>query len=102
MLLPGVLTKVLRYLRAGNPGGVLVHHHIPLIALMRRRLTDDDVNAIADKLMARSAAPVRGIDLRVAITKVTDELPSAQDTRRVHQRLTAVGRPVDDEFGMSD
>jgi hypothetical protein len=52
--------------------------------------------------MADGGMPVDGTDVRVAITKLTDEMPSPEDTDRVKQRLAAVGWPVNDAFGDSE
>jgi Protein of unknown function (DUF3349) len=46
--------------------------------------------------------PVDGTDVRVAITKLTDEMPLPEDTDRVKRRLAAVGWPVNDAFGNSE
>jgi hypothetical protein len=74
----------------------------PLVALLRRRLSDDEVIAVATELISTGGAPVQGTDVRVAITKRTDELPSPEDTERVKRRLAAVGWPVSDPFGSPD
>ena len=66
---------------------------------LRRRLSDDEVVAVATELISTGGAPVQGTDVRVAISKLTDELPSPQDTERVKRRLAAVGWPVSDPFG---
>ena len=58
---------------------------VPLFALLRRRLSDEDVVALAEELAATGALPVDGIDIRVAITKLTDEMPSAAEFDRVKQ-----------------
>jgi Protein of unknown function (DUF3349) len=97
-----VLTRVVGFLRAGYPKGVPAHDYIPLLALLRRRLSDDEVIAVATELMADGRMPVDGTDVRVAITKLTDEMPSPEDTERVKRRLAAVGSPVDDAFGSSE
>ena len=98
MALSDVLAKIVGFLRAGYPEGVPVGDYIPLIALLRRRLSDDEVVAVAIELVSTGGAPVQGTDVRVAITKLTDELPSPEDTERV-RRLAAVGWPVSDPFG---
>jgi hypothetical protein len=98
MALSDVLAKIVGFLRAGYPEGVPHGDYIPLIALLRRRLTDDEVIAVATELISSGGAPVLGTDVRVAITKLTNELPSPDDTERVKQRLAAVGWPVSDPF----
>jgi hypothetical protein len=97
-----VLMRVVGFLRAGYPEGVPAHDYIPLLALLRRRLSDDEVIAIATELISGGNVPVDGTDVRVAITKLTDEMPSPEDTERVMRRMAAVGLPVSDDFGSSD
>jgi Protein of unknown function (DUF3349) len=53
-------------------------------------------------LIATGNMPVNGTDVRVAITKITNEMPSPEDTERVKLRLAAVGWPVSDTFGDLD
>jgi uncharacterized protein DUF3349 len=99
MALSDMLMRVVGFLRAGYPQGVPAHDYVPLLALLRRRLTDDEVMAVAAELTSeRSMTPVGGADMAVAITKQTDEMPSPEDTERVKRRLTAVGWPVTDAF----
>lgn len=102
MALSDVLMRVVSFLRAGYPEGVPAHDYIPLLALLRRRLSDDEVIAVAAELMSGGNVPVDGTDVRVAITKLTDEMPSPEDTERVKRRLAAVGWPIIDDFGSSD
>lgn len=102
MALSDMLASVLRFLRAGYPDGVPATDYIPLLALLRRRLSDDEVVAVATELMSTGLVPVESTDVRVAITKLTDEMPSAEDTERVRQRLIAVGWPVYESPGASN
>jgi hypothetical protein len=102
MPLTDVLTRIVAFLRAGYPEGVPARDYIPLLALLRRRLTDDEVVAVAAELMSGGDTPVEGTDVRVAITKLTDDLPSHDDTERVKQRLVAAGWPVTDPLDFLD
>jgi hypothetical protein len=79
-----------------------VGDEVGVMALLRRRLSDDEVVALASELMSTGHAPVEGTDARVAITKITDEMPSQQDTERVRQRLVAAGWPVSESWGSSE
>jgi hypothetical protein len=94
MALSDVLMRVVGFLRAGYPEGVPAHDYIPLLALLRHRLSDDEVIALATELISGGNVPVDGTDVRVAITKLTDEMPSPEDTERVMRRLAAVGWPA--------
>ena len=102
MALSRVLTRVVGFLRAGYPKGVPAHDYIPLLALLRHRLSDDDVIAVATQLIFSRDTPIDGTDVRVAITKLTDEMPSPEDTERVKRRLAEVGWPVSEALGFSD
>src|ERR1700757_2782113 len=96
MPLSGLLTRIVAFLRAGYPEGVPTNDYIPLLARLRRRLSDDEVISVATELMSAGHTPVEGTDVRVAITKLTDEMPSAEDTERVKRRLVAAGCQVTD------
>jgi hypothetical protein len=94
------LARVLGFLRVGYPDGVPYADQVPLLALLRRRLSDDEVVALAEELAATGALPVDGTDIRVAITKLTNEMPSADDTVRVKQRLIDAGWPVSEPLDL--
>jgi hypothetical protein len=96
MALSGLLARIVAFLRAGYPEGVPTNDYIPLVALLRRRLSDDEVISVATELMSTGRTPVEGTDVRVAITKLTDDMPSPEDTERVKRRLAAAGCPVTD------
>ena len=102
MALSDMLMRVVGFLRAGYPEGVPAHDYVPLLALLRRRLSDDEVIAVATEVLSGRSGPIEGTDVRVAITKLTDDMPSPEDTERVKQRLAAVGWPVSDYFGSPD
>lgn len=83
---PGRLRGVLDWLREGYPTGVPPKDYIPLLALLRRRLTEDEVREIAGEIAGLDDAGTE--DIGVRITKLTDALPSAEDVARVEARLT--------------
>ena len=83
------LAKLVGFLRAGYPEAAPPPGDVPLLALLRRRLSDDEVWAVADDLAACGDVPVNGIDIGTAITRITHELPAAEDIDRITQRLNA-------------
>ena len=89
------LTSVVAWLRAGYPEGIPPTDYFPVLALLSRRLSNDEV-----KLVAREADAERRqfdhVDIGVLITQITDELPSPADIERVRARLAAKGWPLDD------
>lgn len=88
------LTKVVTWLRAGYPEGVPQKDYIPLLALLSRRLTTDEVKLVARELSGRP--DFDNVDIAAEIMRITDELPSAEDIERVRDRLAAKGWPLDD------
>ncbi len=90
------ITKIVAWIKAGYPDGV-PHppDQVPLFfALLRRRLGDDEVIAVANALLERGAFD--HIDIGVLITEITDALPTPEDIDRVRDRLANYGWPLDD------
>ena len=52
---------------------------VPLLALLKRRLTDDEVKAVARTLVDRGEFD--DVDIGVLITQITDELPTPDGHR---------------------
>ncbi|GAA4486487.1 DUF3349 domain-containing protein [Rhodococcus olei] len=96
MSLPPFLTSILGWLRAGYPNGVPEQDYVPLIALLRRRLSDDEVRTVTDALVDQWPSPIDRVDIGVLITKVTDEMPLESDVARVQAHLVACGWPPAD------
>lgn len=80
------LRNILDWLRAGYPAGVPPKDHIPLLALLRTRLTEAEVHEVPGEIARMGQAPADAIG--VHITKITDALPSPGDVARVEARLT--------------
>jgi hypothetical protein len=88
------LAKIVAWITSGYPEGVPGPDRVPLFALLSRRLTDDEVRAVAKELTNRSEFDA--VDIGVLITQITDELPAPEDLERVRNRLAAKGWPLDD------
>jgi len=91
----GLITRVVRWLRAGYPTGLPEQDFVPLIALLRRRLTDAEVTAVGSQLVAAGDLPASRVDVGTAIARVTSELPSDNDVDRVRRYLVEHGWPED-------
>ncbi|TCC48554.1 DUF3349 domain-containing protein [Kribbella pittospori] len=88
------VSGVLAWLREGYPDGVPPKDYIPLLALLRRRLTEDEVSEIAHRIADTSTPQQASQDIGVHITKITDALPTPEDIARVETHLTEHhGRP---------
>ncbi|MDT5006129.1 MAG: hypothetical protein QOJ24_3305 [Mycobacterium sp.] len=88
------LTKIVAWITAGYPDGVPGPDRVPLFALMRQRLTEDEVKAVTKELTNRGEFD--HVDIGVLITQLTDGLPTPADVERVRARLAAKGWPLDD------
>lgn len=90
------MSRIVGWLRAGYPHGVPDQDYLPMLALLRRRLTDEEVKQVGKALRRARVIPADKIDIGVGITNVTDELPSETDMRRVAARLQKKGWPVEE------
>lgn len=93
--MPPFLNAIIDWLRAGYPDGVPESDYIPLLALLRRRLSGDEVRQIAAELAGSGDLPADKTDIQVMITKITNEMPSETDVLRVQTRLEAHAWPQD-------
>lgn len=98
---PQFLTRVVNWLREGYPNGVPSGDYVPLVALLRRQLSEDEVHSVSRQLIHSGQVtdegpePITSIDAGVLITKVTDELPFEADVARIRKHLEAKGWPFD-------
>jgi hypothetical protein len=87
------LNSVVAWLRAGYPEGIPPTDYVPVLALLSRRLSNDDVKLVTRELIARG--DFDHVDIGVLITQLTDELPTPDDVERVRERLAAKGWPLE-------
>jgi len=101
---PNVALRVLHWLEAGYPDGIPRQDRFPLIALLRRRLTDEQTREIVQDLTAPGALETRGDDpitqeeIEQLITRQLSESPTPEDVSRVSARLAAGGWPLADSL----
>ena len=88
------LTSIIDWLRAGYPEGIPPTDYFPVLALLSRRLSNDEVKIVAHEF--KHSAGLDDVDIGVLITRLTDQLPSPEDIERVRARLAAKGWPLDD------
>jgi Protein of unknown function (DUF3349) len=84
-----LIPSVVAFLRAGYPQGAPARGYVPLLALLPRRVSDDEITTIIVKLR-RGRRGVDSVDVGVEITRVTDELPSSNDVSRIERRLAVI------------
>ena len=85
------VSSIVAFVRAGYPTGMPATGYVPLAALLPHRVSDEEMTAIASELVARGHWPISTADVGVAITRITNEMPSPQDIERVQRRLNAIG-----------
>lgn len=93
MTLPQTVTAILAWLRAGYPDGVPPQDYFPLLALLGRQLSEDEVQQILTTLVSEGD-DVTKVDIGVAVTKMTNEMPGDADIQRVARQLAQAGYPV--------
>jgi hypothetical protein len=94
------ITKIVAWIKSGYPDGVPRPDQVPLFALLRRRLTDEEVTAVAQTLL--DGGEFDHVDIGVLITRITDELPATEDIERVRANLATHGWPLDDPRDSED
>lgn len=91
----GLVARIVRWLRAGYPAGLPEQDFVPLVALLRRRLSDAEVAEVGARLAAEGDPSLSRVDVATAIARVTAELPSDEDVERVRRSLADHGWPSD-------
>jgi len=89
MALSMLLESIVAWVRKGYPEGVPRQDYIPLLALLKRRMTDDELAQVAGELAAGGHDDPAAIGS--AIEALTHEEPSAADIQRVRDRLRETG-----------
>lgn len=89
------IEAILGWLRAGYPDGLAPNEYVPVVALLRRTLTDSEVDAVVEAMEHEGlhAAGERGA-IKDAITQEAHTVPTTAETNAVAARLAAVGWPL--------
>ena len=87
--------KILSWLHDGYPHGVPQKDYFPLLALLTRTLSDDEVVRVAQTILrGNDADSVTPEEIRAAIHVVTDKEPNPEEIHQVAARLASVGWPL--------
>jgi hypothetical protein len=90
-----VLDNVLAWLREGYPEGVPPKDYFPLLALLKRSLTEEEVVKAAQAVLkGTDSDTVTEAEIRAAIEKVTAHEPNPEEIHQVASRLASVGWPL--------
>jgi hypothetical protein len=91
-----LMSSILDWLRAGYPDGIPETDYIPLMLVLARRLSTDEVKAVAADLSRSGDLPIDNVEIGVLISKITNDMPSADDVNRVRAKLALGGWPLAD------
>ncbi|OLT41323.1 hypothetical protein BJF86_15815 [Serinicoccus sp. CNJ-927] len=92
----GILRRVVEWLRAGYPEGVPDGDYVALLGVLRRKLTEDDIEAIVAELLADSDGAVTQEQIRELIWSYALQEATDKDVARVSAHLAAGGWPLAD------
>jgi hypothetical protein len=85
------VSSVVAFLRVGYPNRASDIGYAPLLALLPPRVSDEEIIAIARRLMTPRRSKVDRADAGVEIMGITDALPSADDIERVLLAVKTAG-----------
>lgn len=91
-----LIHRFVAWVRKGYPAGVPEQDYIALLALARRRLTDQEIESLRTELEERGIAPAQLSDVSEGIQRRTDQVPSDAEISRVAEHLRAAGVELDD------
>jgi Protein of unknown function (DUF3349) len=91
----GVFENVIGWLHRGYPEGVPPKDYFPLLALLKRSLTEEQVvKAAQTVLRGTDSDTVTEDQLRDAIHQVIAKEPNPEELHQVAARLASVGWPL--------
>lgn len=94
-----IVGRILDWLTAGYPEGIPPADRFPVIAVLKRRLSDADVREIVAKLTADGSpaladGTITQDEVEELISRVLQEQPTHDEIRRVSAHLAAGGWPL--------
>jgi len=89
------LENVVNWLNAGYPEGVPPKDYFPLLALLKRSLTEDEVIKAAQSILrSNDGDTVTEAEIHAAVQGVIDKEPNPEEIHQVASRLASVGWPL--------
>lgn len=89
-----LFNRIIGWLQAGYPDGVPASDYVPLMEVLRRRLTPGEVDRIAQHLADTEVVDVTADQIRAVTQKLVLERPSDEDVQRVASHLALGGWPL--------
>jgi hypothetical protein len=89
------MDNVLGWLHEGYPEGVPPKDYFPLLALLKRSLTEEQVIMAAQTVLkGTDSDSVTDEEIREAVQKVIEKEPNPEEINQVAARLASVGWPL--------
>jgi hypothetical protein len=92
-----LLQSIIAWVRKGYPEGVPRQDYIPLLALLKRRMSEDELSEVARELAGSGPDVDASATIARAIASLIHEQPSPADIERVRERLRSTGWDPDGE-----
>jgi hypothetical protein len=90
-----LLENVVNWLNAGYPEGVPPKDYFPLLALLKRSLSEDEVVKAAQSILRSTEGDsVTEAEIHAAVQGVIDKQPNPEEIHQVASRLASVGWPL--------
>jgi uncharacterized protein DUF3349 len=90
-----VFENVLGWLHEGYPEGVPQKDYFPLLALLKRSLTEEEVVKAAQAILkSNDSDSVTEDEIRRAVQAVIEKEPNPEEIHQVAARLASVGWPL--------
>jgi hypothetical protein len=90
-----VIENVINWLHAGYPEGVPPKDYFPLLALLKRSLSEEEVvRAAQSVLRSADSDTVTEGEIRRAVESVNGQQPNPEEIHQVASRLASVGWPL--------
>lgn len=87
--------NVLHWLHEGYPEGVPPKDYFPLLALLKRSLSEEEIVTAARTVLRTSEAEtVTEAEIHAAVAAVIDKEPNPEEIHQVAARLASVGWPL--------
>lgn len=94
---PGVAARILGWLKAGYPEGIEPRDYPAVLGVLRRTLTEQDLDSIAEDLAeqsVRTGEAIDAADIHAMVQEHAFQKASPEDMFRVSARLAAGGWPL--------
>ncbi len=88
------IERIVNWLKGGYPQGIPEADYVPLLAVLRRRLSQEEIDELADRIVRDGLVPAERIDVGAEFLRVTNELPSETELQRISEKLADLGIDV--------